>query len=521
MRKNKPPKHRLPKRSFRQVRFRPTRTPVARSAAGVADKTGVLPGPEAGVVAGSGLNTAIISGVSGANPEGQHAVVAGQPAMLEEHLEVSVAALSPVAPVHEKEQASKAQTAKTIIPVQTDSATLALRSAAGVTDNTGVTPGPVAGVVAGSAGKLQPSPASQEQIRKNSSEAAVAGQPAMLEETLKGSSPAAPDLRNGSEAVVAGQLATLKRKSREPVEAPVRKKQRKSKAPTKHITPEGGVQVESASPATASATGMQDKTAVTPGPEAVVAGVSAAARPRLSPAAPDLQNGSEAVVAGQLATLKGKPKEPVEAPVKKKQRKLKAPTKHITPEGGVQVESASPATASATGMPDKTAVTPGPEAVVAGVSGAAPPQSSPAAPDLQNGSEAVVAGQLATLKAKPKELVEAPVQKKQRKSKAPTKHITPEGGVQVESASPATAYDRHAGQDRCDAWSRSCGGWSQRRRMAPIISGCTGPMQNGSEAVVARQQSSLKEKSKEPVEPLPPVAPVQKKQRRRRHPLKT
>ena len=153
-------------------------------------------------------------------------MVAGQPAMLEETLKGSVAALPPIAPVHEKEKASKAQTAKTIIPpgtVQAGSATPALRSAAGLTDKTGVTPGPEAGVVAESAGKPQPSPASPEQIRKENEAAAVAvaGQPAMLEEKLEGSVAALPPI------------------------APVHAKQKASKAQTaKTITPEGTVQAE-------------------------------------------------------------------------------------------------------------------------------------------------------------------------------------------------------------------------------------------------------------------------------------
>ena len=68
--------------------------------------------------------------------------------------------------------------------VQADNATPVRGSAAGVPDKAGVTPGPGAEVVAGSGGKLQPSSASPEEIRKGN-EAAVAGQPAMLEETLK------------------------------------------------------------------------------------------------------------------------------------------------------------------------------------------------------------------------------------------------------------------------------------------------------------------------------------------------
>ena len=78
----------------------------------------------------------------------------------------------------------------------------------------------------------------------------------MLEETLKGSSPAAPDLGNPEGSVVAGQPATLEETSlkesvvAKPPVAPLYEKEKASKAQTaKQITSEGTVQADSATSA--------------------------------------------------------------------------------------------------------------------------------------------------------------------------------------------------------------------------------------------------------------------------------
>ena len=417
------------------------------------DKTGVTPGPGAGVVAGSAGNLQ----PSPASPEqirkeneAAAVAVAGQPAMLEETLKGSVATLPPIAPLHEKQKASNAQTAKTIIPpgtVQADS-TPALRSAAGLTDKTSVTPGPGAGVVAGSAGKVQPSPASPEQIRKDSNAAVDAGQPAMLEENLEVS------------------VAALS-----PVVAPVHEKEKASKAQiAKRITPEGTVQASSVTPASRSAAGVADRTGVKPGLEAdVLAGSSGKLQP--SPASPEQirkENEAAAVaVAGQPAIKEENLEVSVAAlspvaPVHAKEQASKAQiarkgsspelgettmaqeraTAQPTPKAGkpsflsdalsttgtflggsivavpygiykaietvaispdmVQADSATPVRGSAAGVTDKAGVTPGPGAEVAVGSGGKLESSSAPPEEIRKGNEAAVAGQPAMLEETPK-----------------------------------------------------------------------------------------------------------------------